>query len=184
MRSSQKTGNFIKSAKVAVNAANPSFAALQPGSLVYAAGAALKSVFLDQGGDVVPLVPIVCETVSVAPLPLIGNAAVGVFRQLPLPAPARTARIEFTTRNIEVAGNVPVRGVVGFSLLGDGPIGAPALGSIVQVVNAALDRATGHLITEVGSGDFQADVTFLTVGVKILVLQYGNESYAVGLNIV
>jgi len=181
MHKAQKTGNFIKSARVAATV-NPTFAAVQPGSLVYASGAALPSVFINQGGDAVPLVPIQCETVSVAPLPLIGNAAVGVFRQLA--APPQTARIEFTTRNIEVAGSVPAQGVVGFSLLGDGPIGVPALGKIIQVVNPAGDQTTGHILTQAISGDFQADILFLTIGIKVLILQYGNESYAVQLNIV
>ena len=186
MHKSQKTGTFIKSAKVTKNASNPSFALIQPGSIVYAPAAKIHAVFKDQGNAVIPFVPTVIGHDSKTALPLIGNGIVGVFENKP--ATTKHALIRFTTYNVLLAGNAAVEGLVGFSIGGDVTVLTDTTGNSISVGGGVggvtASSRTGHIGTDSVTGVYDGEVTFDTVGLKFLILQYGNESYVLSLTVV
>lgn len=183
-RQGQKTGPVIKSARAVDQAdTTPDYTRNQPGGFIYSPVASPKSVFKDQGNNIIPMIPTAVSRASKEPLALIGNGAiVGVFE---LGADTKKARVRFTTSRFTVTGKAAYGNAVGFSSPDDLVSITDSIGNTAAVgTDVAGAPATGHLLSDSVSGIYNAVFLYNTVGEKTLILTFGNETYILTLDVV
>lgn len=182
-RHSQKTGSFIKSARTSPpTAASPDYTLNQPASLIYSPVTSPAAVIKDQGGNVVPLVQTAVSRASKSPLALFGNGNVGVFE---VGTVTKTARVRFTTYRVTATGKAAYGNAVAFTCPENLVSVTDTTGSSAVVgAGAGGAPATGHLVSDATTGVYDATFLFFTTGTKTIVLQFGNETFLLALNVV